>query len=220
MSHTVKVKGIIDGLIAKYEKTSWEKILPAIFRLKDFETAMYQLVSDHVAGHPFSPHLPNMFKSFDLADKESFKVVIVNGCAKGNIQQDDGLAFSGYDNPFNQALDNTQPSFSKALDYLPETEGVLLLNATITAPFENPQNHKQMWDPVAKMFIKGLCYHSVKKVFVFIGKDTEHLGQLVTKGHAKVFVPELNDAEAWASADIFNRINTTLEKLGVKAVNW
>ena len=220
MSNTNKIKDTINNLTAKYDKTSWKDIISAMFKTEEFELALNQLMSDVQAGQPFTPLIKNIFKSYDLCALEDVKVVFVTSHPNPDKGVSDGLAFSGYDNPFYLTLNNKADGKvdGYSLSYLPQNEGVMLLTAALTCPEGKPTDHLPIWTPLTEKLIKAISYRTVKTIFVFVGEEVEYLAENVGKHHLKFFLPTVG--ENWDPGDAFENINKALIKLEKKPVNW
>lgn len=214
MSTDNKVKDIINNLKKKYETSSWKDILNIIFDMEEFSTAIYQLLSDHTAGHKFTPTVKDLFKSLDLCTLQAVKIIIINNLPE-TTGKCDGLAFSGYPNAFKQHLGITE----KNLDYLPK-QGVLLLNASITALQDMPENHVQMWQPIFQKLIDEIAYRTTGTAFVFVGDDVQDYSKTIRKGQTKFFIPSVKDEQYWKDIDVFEYINNTLISKKIHPVNW
>jgi len=186
-----------------------------MFQTEEFDLALNQLMSDVQAGQPFTPLIKNIFKSYDLCALEDVKVVIVGNHPHPDKGVADGLAFSGYDNPFVKALTSSHND----LKDLP-AEGVLLLTAGLTCPIGKATDHMPMWAPLTEKLIKAISYRTVKTIFVFVGKETEHLGKQVGRQHLKFFLPDVIEGEEWDHDDAFDKINKALNKMEKTPVNW
>jgi len=220
MTNSDKVKATINSLSVKYSKTSWTNILLPVFKTEGFDLGINQLISDHQAGQPFTPHLKDMFKSFDLCPLSEVKVVIVNPYpypAKGEAT---GLALAGKQNPFTMELSTYSNNGDKSLEYLPQ-QGVLMLNASLTCPIDKMTDHAPMWNPVFTNIIKGLSKFTQDTVFVLMGKDVEFLSSAIGESHSKLFIPSIKEGEDWENIDLFDRINSILEKTDNRTpVKW
>jgi uracil DNA glycosylase len=220
MSDTKRIKDTINKLIEKYDKTSWKDILSAMFHLEDFEMAIGQLISDHKAGQPFTPHIKDIFKSYDLCALADVKVVFVSSNPHPDKGIATGLSFSGYSNDFYLTLNNKADGEADRfnLDYLPQKEGVMLLTAALTCPIGKPTDHIPVWAPLTEKLIKAISYRTVKTIFVFVGEENEHLAKQVGKNHLKFFVPTVT--ENWDPGGTFGNINKALIKMDKTPINW
>lgn len=207
MSNNNKAKDIIKKLVTKYENTSWNDTLPVILNSVEFEVALNQLVSDHKEGKAFNPPIKDIFKSFDLCPLEDVKVVFVTDYP---IKDDSytGLAFSELkENVFKQQLK------SLVLNQLPEQEGVLLLNTSLTAPKEpNNAEHSTMWKPVINQILETVSNNIERPlIFVFVGSNVEYLKDFLNEKEYKFFLPDLNDQ--WDPVNAFENINSLLNNI-------
>ena len=220
MSNTNRIKDTINKLTEKYNKTSWKEIISAMFQTEEFDIALNQLMSDVQAGQPFTPLIKNIFKSYDLCALEDVKVVFISNNPHPDKGIATGLGFAGYSNEFYLTLNNKADGEADRynLDYLPQKEGVMLLTAALTCPVGKPTDHIPMWAPLTEKLIKAISYRTVKTIFVFVGKDVEHLAKNVGKHHFKFFMPEVG--KNWDPGDTFGNINKALIKLNKKPINW
>ena len=221
MSNTDKINGIITNLSVKYSKTSWNKILPSIFKTEDFSTAMYQLVSDVQAGQQFTPLLKDMFKSFDLCPLEEVKVVFINNTPYSEVGVSNGLAFAGKQNPFTREISDISETgeCDESLLSLPQ-KGVLLLNVSLTCPVGKSTDHLEMWKPITSHLLREIAEATVNTIFVFVGESTEYLSKEVPSSHAKLFLPSFKDEDQWESINVLERTNNILKKGGKKEIAW
>ena len=191
-----------------------------MFKLEDFEMAIGQLISDHKAGQPFTPHIKDMFKSYDLCSLQDVNVVFVSSTPHPDKGVATGLSFSGYANDFYLTLNSTADGDGNGFDlsYLPEKEGVMLLTAAATCPIGKPTDHIPMWAPITEKLIKAISYRTVKTIFVFVGEENEHLAKQVGKNHLKFFLPTVKDG--WDPGNTFGNINNALINMGKVPINW
>lgn len=188
-----------------------------MLQTEEFEIALDQLMSDVQAGQSFTPVIKNIFKSYDLCKLEDVKVVFVSNNPHPDKGVADGLAYSGYSNDFYWSL-QTDEGINHSLEYLPKKEGVLLLTAALTCPVGKPTDHIPMWAPLTEKLIKAISYRTVNTIFVFVGKDVEHLGKHVGKNHLKFFTPDVK--KSWDSGGVFGNINKALIKMDKTPINW
>jgi len=187
--------------------------------------AINQLLSDFVAGQPFTPTFKDLFKSMDLCDLKDVKVVFVNAYPSDEKGVANGLAFGGNVNPFVNSLnDIASDEFidgpAPSLEFVPKDNGVLLLNMALTCPIGKQTDHLPMWTPVFEKLIADIAYKTLNTIFVFIGNETEYLGKAVRKGQYKFFLPEVPVDGDWNNIEVFSKINTLLKKLDKEPVNW
>lgn len=200
-------------------------MLPKVFETEPFHMAIGQLISDYNAGQPFTPSLKELFRSFDMCPINKVKVVIINNHPYTEKGVANGLAFAGKINPFVVELNNvTEDKFidgpSPKLEYLPRN-GVMMLNMALTCPIGKPKDHIPMWTPVFNTIIKGISSLTKETIFVFVGKDVEHVAKCVGNGHSKLFVPSVGkEGEDWNSINLFGRINAILEKNLKTGIDW
>lgn len=224
MSNDSKVKDTINNLTSKYANSPWGDILTPIFKTEEFELAINQLLSDFVAGQPFTPTFKDLFKSLDLCTLKDVKVVIVNTYPSDEKGVANGLAFGGNINPFVNTLNEiTKEKFidgpTPSLEYLPQN-GVLLLNMALTCPIGKQTDHLPMWRPVFEKLIADIAYKTLGTVFVFVGQETEYLGKCTRKGQYKFFLPAVPSVGTWEDGGVFEKINTLLKKIEKEPINW
>jgi uracil DNA glycosylase len=170
MSIENNVKVTTKKLQKKYTSTSWGYLMDLILSSDAFSTSLYQLMSDRKAGQSFIPKFGSIFRSFDLCKLEKAKIVVI-----GNVPAQsgaDGLAFSEDKiNPFTKEIADitTYTGDQRSLEYLPQEEGVMLLNASLTAPMGEYAPHTAMWEPIIKQMIDQIGYRTNKTIFVFVG---------------------------------------------------
>lgn len=178
------------------------------------------------------PEADNVLRIFAAVPPQKVKVVILgqdpyhdgnaNGFAFGCALQEspslrqikEGLKSCGYS--VDKTFDNTLENWVK--------EGVFLLNTKLSVFKGSPNSHNFIgWDKFIEATIRILKENNPNVVYVLLGTNAAVYSSLI--GEDAHIIKETHPASAsynntkWKT-DLFLKINSTLEKSGIKPVSW
>lgn len=221
--------------------TSWNTffqqpiIQSELEKISQFRTKSLQEDSDF----QIYPDSENVFKAFDLTPFEQVKVVIIGqDCYHGsinNIPQAQGLCFSVPDNfPFPPSLKNIFKELINDIGCaMPKSgnltkwasQGVLLINKSLSVKEKCPNSHKKLWNTFSKELIKFIYDNKDFIIFICWGNDAintlkgfnykEHI--ILTAKHPS---PLSANKGGFFGCKHFSKCNEILEKKNITTINW
>ncbi len=159
---------------------SWKKHLEGEFE-KEYFQKLTQFVKEEYKEGVVYPAPKNIFRAFQLAPFENVEVVILGQDPYHGPKQANGLSFAvEKDMPIPPSLQNifkeiekeySEPVKTKDGDLSRwATQGVLLLNATLTVRAHNAGSHQsQGWEEFTSAAIKALSENGEHLVFMLWG---------------------------------------------------
>lgn len=154
---------------------SWVSLFEPFITTPEFDKIFSFLQQQKSIRRVIVPTSDDVFKSFELCDKDKVKAVVVlmdpyPSITKENVVVANGVPMScantGALQPtleiFYQGIEDSffgfSPDFDKRADnsYLLTEEGVLLLNSSLTCEKDKPGSHAEAWHPFMKFFIEGI----------------------------------------------------------------
>lgn len=196
-----------------------------------------ELVENIYEGHygnkkPIYPEKEKVFSALDLVAPEGVKVVIVGQDPYHTPGQAQGLAFSLPDTA------KTQPSMRNILkesydDIGTErtsqdltnwtTQGVLLLNRSLTVEEGEPNSMADLWTPVTNRLIEVISELPQPIIFVLWGKSAQQLipmidgrKKIITSPHPSPF----SASRGFFGSKPFSRVNEYLDENNQQMIDW
>jgi uracil-DNA glycosylase len=176
-----------DLFVPFIESPTWDGIFDKLFAI-------------NAKGRQIIPKSEDVFKSFELCDRNKLKAVVIlmdpypsltndnkmiaNGvplsCAgKDKMQPSLEIWYSGMD----ESLFGFNPNLDKRLDnsYLLVEEGVLMLNSSLTCEVNKPGSHLDIWTPFMQYFIEEILnkYYSGLPI-VLCGAQAQKLEKFIS----------------------------------------
>jgi len=181
------------------------------------------------------PEQSDIYNAFKLTPYKKVKVVILGQDPYHNHSQAHGLAFSvNIDEMIPPSLRNIYkelkndlgieiPSHGNLTDWA--TEGVLLLNTTLTVRKNEPNSHQNLgWEIFTDNVIKLLNNKEEPIVFVLWGNKAKRKKKLIT--NTKHLVIEgvhpspLSASRGFFGSKPFSKVNNFLKENNIKEINW
>ncbi len=214
---------------------SWEKELA-----QEFEEPYFKELTDFIKQEYLEntvyPHPKNIFKAFELCPFERVKVVILGQDPYHGPNQAIGLSFAvaeevrippSLQNIFKELgsdlgepLVHTDGDLSRWA-----SQGVLLLNATLTVRARNANSHQgKGWEKFTDAVIKKLSDEREHLVFILWGNYARSKGTLIDR--SKHVVIESTHPSPFSAhngffgSKPFSKTNEYLEEHGEKAIEW
>jgi uracil-DNA glycosylase len=214
---------------------SWKEVLKDEFE-KPYFKDLTAFVKEEYASASVYPHPKSIFNAFTLTPFDQVKVVILGQDPYHGPKQAHGLSFSvteGVRNP--PSLQNMFKEIESDLGVKPDvvngdltrwaTQGVLLLNATLTVRAHTPGSHqKKGWEEFTDAVIKALSDGREHLVFILWGNyakakgahidRTKHL--VIESAHPSPF----SAYNGFFGSKPFSKANEYLESYDKIPVDW
>lgn len=218
----------------KLEK-SWQKVLKEELE-KPYIRKLAEFVEGERRGSAVYPPEDLVFNAFFKTPYDEVKVVIVGQDPYHGKGQAEGLSFSvpeGMRQP--PSLKNIIKELSRdlKLDVSKDgcleawaTQGVLLLNATLTVNEGDPMSHHgRGWETFTDAVIQTLIERKEPIIFVLWGNSAIKKSAMIEKNpvHSILQAPHPSPFSAhkgFFGCGHFSKINEILRKLGKKEINW
>ena len=170
---------------------TWKEVLEPIKSSTYFRLLWEKVNQEYVATKVFPPK-HQLFRALKLTPFEEIKVVIIGQDPYHNDGQANGLCFSVSENvaapPSLRNIfaelkaDTGKERISKELDDW-ASQGVLLLNATLTVRAHSPNSHKDLgWEQFTDFIIKEISGKKENVVFVLWGAFAQKKSELIDAG--------------------------------------
>lgn len=214
---------------------SWKPILAPEFKSSYF-LKLADFVQQEYDSHNCYPPKYQIFRAFTLCPLSDVKVVIIGQDPYHGYGQANGLAFSvNHDiahppslvNIFKEIQTDLQLPYPSSGDLTPwATQGVLLLNATLTVRDGEAASHqKQGWEQFTNYVIQEISKRTADVVFMLWGgfarkkakriDGNKHL--ILESGHPS---PLSANRGYWFGNKHFSKANTFLKSKGKAPINW
>ncbi len=170
--------------------SSWKKILSSSFEKPYFQSLRAFIKNEKQAGKTIYPDESLTFHAFDVTPFEQLKVVILGQDPYHDEGQAHGLCFSVPDGKaLPPSLQNIFKEIKKDLGInIPESgnlerwasQGVLLLNATLTVEAHKAASHQNKgWEIFTDSVIQEISHHKKDIVFLLWGNYAKQKVKLI-----------------------------------------
>lgn len=213
---------------------TWGKIL-----CEEFEKEYFHKLSDFVSSQYESsvvyPPQKDIFSAFNLCSFNSLKVVIIGQDPYHNPNQAHGLCFSvNDDEKFPPSLKNIFKEIESDLNIpIPNsgnlshwaTQGVLLINATLTVNAYSPNSHsKKGWEKFTDSVIKKISDQKEGVVFFLWGAYAQKKGAFISNEKhlvlKSVHPSPLSSHRGFFGNKHFSKCNDYLKSIGKEPIKW
>lgn len=215
-------------------ESSWKKVLETEFSKPYFVELAQKVRSAYLAGGVFPPP-KQIFHAFELCPFSNVRVVILGQDPYHGAGQAHGLSFSVPDgvrtppslqNIYKELVSDigiTTPSSGNLEHWA--TQGVLLLNATLTVQCATPGSHQGWgWEQFTDAIIKTISNEKEHVVFLLWGKYAQAKATLIdAEKHLVLTAPHPSPFSAhtgFLGCKHFSKTNTYLENNGTPKINW
>jgi len=218
--------------------SGWDTILNPFIDSKSFDDIFDFLETSVNNGQRFTPPFKDVFNAFKECSYENVNVVIVGQDPYPQLGSADGLAFScskkgKAEKSLQYILKQTVGDFTKTgrVMYTPEecdlrrwaNQGVLLINTAFTVEVNKIGSHYNLWKPFTNYIFSNINKHKKNTIFVLMGKKAEEWETLLPD--CKILkCPHPASAAykggEWDHNDVFNKVNTELEKQNKSLIIW
>jgi uracil-DNA glycosylase len=214
---------------------SWQTQLADTISASYFER-LSQFVRQEYGQFTCYPQEEDIFKAFELCPFERVRVVIIGQDPYHGPGQAHGLCFSvpaeiphppSLINILKELQQNTGKPYPQSGSLLPwATQGVLLLNATLTVRAGQAGSHqKQGWEKFTDAVIEKLSSNGTGLVFMLWGNYAKQKGRHIDRdkhlvleaGHPS---PLSANRGLWFGNQHFNQANAYLKAQGKSTIDW
>ncbi|MCF6297786.1 MAG: uracil-DNA glycosylase [Flavobacteriaceae bacterium] len=214
---------------------SWKRVLKDEFE-KDYFHNLITFVKKEYKNHTSYPPKNKIFAAFDFCSFEDLKVVIIGQDPYHGYKQANGLCFSVHDkikhppsliNIFKELETDLGKPIPKSGNL--ETwasQGVLLLNATLTVRASEAGSHqKQGWEQFTDAIIQQISNQREEIVFLLWGGFAKKKGSKIDTNKHFVLIsghpsPLSANRGYWFGNKHFSKINDYLKSKGKKEIFW
>ncbi|MEY2664943.1 MAG: hypothetical protein RLZZ480_48 [Candidatus Parcubacteria bacterium] len=213
---------------------SWKKILSGEFN-KDYFSALATAVEDRYRTTTVFPAKELLFNAFELCPFENVRVVILGQDPYHGAGQAHGLSFSVQDEvKVPPSLKNIYKEIASDLGKeIPQngnlerwaTQGVLLLNTTLTVEEGKPGSHQKLgWEIFTDAIIKKVSDEKEHVVFLLWGNFARAKKALIdTNKHLVLEAPHPSPFSAhtgFFGSRHFSQTNTYLKNHQLPEIHW
>lgn len=211
----------------------WKTILEPFKNTEYFENLWQKVKEEYASGKCFPPK-SQIFRALELTPFDEVKVVIIGQDPYHNDFQANGLCFSvseevaappSLKNIFTELKDDLgiQRTKKELDDWA--TQGVLLLNATLSVQAHSPNSHKDLgWEKFTNFIIKEISDKKENVVFVLWGafaqKKEEFIDSskhyIIKSAHPSPF----SVYRGFYGSKPFSKINGFLETKSLGPISW
>lgn len=217
----------------KTNSLSWTEVLAPIKNSEYFET-LWQKVKEEYASAKCFPPQNEIFRALELTPFDEVKVVIIGQDPYHGDFQANGLCFSVSDqvkappslqNIYKELKEDL--GIEKTTNELDDwaTQGVLLLNATLTVRAHSPNSHKDLgWERFTNFIIKEISYKKENVVFVLWGAFAQKKEELIDPSKHLIIKSAhpspFSVHRGFFGGKPFSKINDYLVSKGNTPINW
>lgn len=212
---------------------SWIEVLEPI-KNTDYYKNLWQKLEEQYDAEQCFPPKDQIFRALELTAFDDVKVVIIGQDPYHNVGQANGLCFSvteGIKAP--PSLKNIFKELESDLGIIRTktelddwaTQGVLLLNATLSVKAHEPNSHKDLgWETFTNFIIKQISDHKENVVFVLWGAFAQKKAELINS--AQHFILEsphpspFSARKGFFGSQAFSKINDYLKSKQQTTINW
>jgi uracil-DNA glycosylase len=217
-----------------YLDPNWSNFLTKEIQKEYFQTLMRNIESEY-AQYPVYPPRELIFEAFNQCSFDNMKVVILGQDPYHNENQAMGLSFSVLESePIPPSLHNIFKEIESNTGIKPyqngdltrwATQGVLLLNTTLTVRAHQPLSHHGYgWEIFTNEVIRLLSSHKHHLVFLLWGKNAQQKSHLIDS-HKHLIVESshpspLSAYRGFMGCKHFSQANEYLQKYHISPIDW
>lgn len=226
--------GMMEGTAGVRIEDSWKKHLVEEFG-KDYFATLTDFVRKEYSGGAVYPHPKNIFKAFELTPFDAVRVVILGQDPYHGQGQAIGLSFAvqeGVRNP--PSLQNIFKEIESDMGYRPNpsgdlarwaTQGVLLLNATLTVRAGAAGSHQgRGWELFTDAVIQTLSNEREHLVFILWGNYARQKGAQIDRTKHLVLESAhpspFSALSGFFGSKPFSKTNDYLSEHGQEPIDW
>ena len=215
---------------------NWQNFLAEEKQKPYFKQILSFLESGRLQGKTIFPAKEDIFNAFDLTQFENLKVVILGQDPYHNHDQAHGLAFSvqkGVAVP--PSLRNMYKELEASVENFEvpthgnleswASQGVFLLNTTLTVEAHNPNSHKDIgWETFTDTVIKKISEHKQNVVFMLWGSHARKKKSLIDENKHLILESShpspLSAYRGFLGCNHFVLANEYLKNLNKEIIDW
>jgi uracil-DNA glycosylase len=213
---------------------SWKNILQSEFDKESFKS-LSRFVKYEYENNFCFPEQKNIFEAFNTCSFKNLKVIIIGQDPYHGKGQANGLCFSVMDHiPHPPSLKNIfkelESDLGKPLPISGDlsswaSQGVLLLNSTLTVREGEPGSHQNKgWEQFTDAVITTVSQKKEQLVFLLWGKFAQSKIKLISRNkHQVLTAPHPSPLGAWRGwfgCKHFSKTNAFLKKHHKKEIVW
>ena len=213
---------------------SWKEVLKEEFE-KDYFVNLTSFVRQEYKDKTIYPKASNIFNAFNLCPFDKVKVVILGQDPYHEPNQAHGLCFSVLDpTPAPPSLKNIFKEINLDLGITPlesgdltrwASQGVLLLNATLTVEAHKAGSHQgKGWEEFTDRVIFNLAKRKSGLVFLLWGSYAQKKGEFIDQTKhlvlKSVHPSPLSAHRGFFGNHHFSQANSYLTQQGKQPINW
>lgn len=214
--------------------TDWKPLFDREFE-QSYYAELQSFLRHERSTHQIFPNEDHIFRAFSLTALATTRVVILGQDPYHGVGQANGLAFSVNDdvalppslrNILKELASDMNISMPTHGDLSPwATQGVLLLNSTLTVREGEPLSHAgHGWEILTDRIIQYISANKTGCVFVLWGGAAQKKSVLInTSIHHVVASPHpspLSAHRGFFGSRPFSRVNRYLVESGLEPINW
>lgn len=212
---------------------TWTEVLAPIKNSEYFENLWKKVKEEYASTNCFPPK-NQIFRALELTPFDEVKVVIIGQDPYHGDFQANGLCFSVSDqvkappslqNIYKELKEDL--GIEKTTNELDDwaTQGVLLLNATLTVRAHSPNSHKDLgWERFTNFIIKEISYKKENVVFVLWGAFAQKKEELIDPSKHLIIKSAhpspFSVHRGFFGGKPFSKINDYLVSKGNTPINW
>lgn len=212
---------------------TWTEVLAPIKNSEYFKELWHKVNSEYITTECFPPR-NQIFRAIELTPFDEVKVVIIGQDPYHGEKQANGLCFSVSDevnappslqNIFKELKQDT--GIEKKTNELDSwaTQGVLLLNATLSVRAHAPNSHKDLgWERFTNCVIKEISEKKENVVFVLWGAFAQKKEELINSSkHLILKSPHpspFSVHRGFFGSRPFSKINEYLASKNLDTISW
>lgn len=213
---------------------SWKKVLEEESELEYFKT-LTSFVKEEYKTKKVYPPPADIFRAFNLCSFDEVKVVILGQDPYHGAGQANGLSFAVHTGiPLPPSLKNIFKEIESDVGVAPlkngdlsrwASQGVLLLNATLTVRASSPGSHQKVgWESFTDKAVQALSAQKKHLVFLLWGNYAKEKGKIIDR--SKHLVLEAAHPSPFSAHNgffgckHFSQTNEYLKKHHLKEINW
>ncbi len=213
---------------------SWRRVLRNEFE-KPYFKKLSIFIGEEYTKENIYPDSKNIFRAFELCPFKKVNVVIIGQDPYHGPKQANGLSFAVHsDVALPPSLRNIFKEIKNDLGIIPEqdgdlsrwaTQGVLLLNATLTVRADTPRSHQNRgWELFTDAVIQKLSDEREHIVFILWGNYAKQKGVHIDR--TKHLVIESTHPSPFSARNgffgskPFSKANTYLKECSKQVIDW
>jgi len=213
---------------------SWKEALKDEFE-KTYFKELSAFVREEYTKKKIFPPSKDVFRAFDLCPFDKVKVAILGQDPYHGVKQANGLCFAVHEGiPLPPSLQNIFKEIEDDLGIVPDgsgdlsrwaTQGVLLLNATLTVRAASPGSHqKKGWEEFTDAAIRALSEKREHLVFILWGNYAKNKGSVIDRSKHLVLESAhpspFSAANGFFGSKPFSKTNAYLKENGIGGIDW